>query len=1051
MMGIRLLVVISLLFVCSSLSHAQKEAENWYFGNFAGLKFSQADPVPLLDGIMQTDEGCTTVSDTAGNLIFYTDGVRVFNRQHRMMPSARNLAGNPSSTQSSIVVQWPTRSDRFLIFTADANENNYRLGINYTEIDMRADGGMGDVAVLNTPLVAPATEKLTAVRHANGEDIWIIGHAMESDEFLIFLVTRNGVQTTPRRQAIGPRIGFGDAGVLKADPQGRKVAMATSVPLAVTLLDFDRLTGQLSNPISLPVNGPYGLEFSPNSRFLYATSFLVREIFQFDLGVSSDRIASTRQTVGTTAAGTTGAIQMAPNSRLYVAHFNESHISEIRYPDRAGIACDYRDLSVSLGDRTSRYGLPNFYPAVYSKEPEFEVVSTGYCAGDTIWFELRPPEYVENVRWTFDDPASGTANRATGQRVFHIFRGAGSYTVEAKFEALGVVDRNRLLFLDVKPRPRTNAGQDLTTCPGEPFRLRVAGASRYEWIPQQYLDNPESASPLARVDSTTTFVVRGYNDFGCFADDTVVVRVSVPAITVTSDTTICPGESVSLTASGADSYTWSPSDGLLSTTSATTVASPATTTRYMVVGRTTGCLDTSYVTVRVAPPVNVVVSPDVALCEGGTARLSASGGVQFVWLPTDGLSNPTSPITDVTPQRTTRYTVTVTTADGCSDTASVLVSVGTSLNVVAPPDTVVCRGATLSLSTIQSGTATWLERASGVSLTGSTVSITPTTTSYWILTISDGQCRGVDSVLVTVDEPAQLSSPSDTTVCEGVAVQLSVTGAQSVRWEPATFLNDPTSLTPVCTPSTTTQYTIIGGTGSCQDTTTMTVTVIPKSFLRTAVDDVNVVPGAEFKLPVRLLDDPAGALPARYTVSFDRRVIRPSFDTNNVIELDTADVGDRRSIDVIVLLEESANELFTMNVKTFLGTVLETSIDVVPSVDGCTDAAGGRTTLTVDFDQCGQTIRPVRFGPMAELTLTASPVPAEDNITVTWHSGEIGRHEVRLVDIAGRILYQQEFGRTVESPTSGSIEIPIDMISTAVMRCELRTLTSGTSIPVIRR
>jgi len=88
---------------------------------------------------------------------------------------------------------------------------------------------------------------------------------------------------------------------------------------------------------------------------------------------------------------------------------------------------------------------------------------------------------------------------------------------------------------------------------------------------------------------------------------------------------------------------------------------------------------------------------------------------------------------------------------------------------------------------------------------------------------------------------------------------------------------------------------------------------------------------------------------------------------------------------------------------------------------------------------------------MAELTLTASPVPAEDNITVTWHSGEIGRHEVRLVDIAGRILYQQEFGRTVESPTSGSIEIPIDMISTAVMRCELRTLTSGTSIPVIRR
>lgn len=1051
MMGIRLLVVVIALFSCSSLSHAQKEAENWYFGNYAGLKFSQADPVPMFDGIMQTDEGCTTVSDTAGNLIFYTDGVRVFNRQHRMMPSARNLAGNPSSTQSSLVIQWPTRNDRFLIFTADANENNYRLGLNYTEIDMRADGGMGDVAVLNTPLVAPASEKLTAVRHANGEDIWVIGHAMESDEFLIFLVTRNGVQTTPRRQAIGPRIGFGDAGALKADPQGRKIAMASSVPQAVTILDFDRLTGQLSNPISLPVLGPYGVEFSPNSRFLYATSFLIREIFQFDLGVSSDRIASTRQTIGTTAAGTTGAIQMAPNSRLYVAHFNESHISEIRYPDRAGTACDYRDLSISLGDRTSRYGLPNFYPAVYSTEPNFEIVSTGYCAGDTIWFELRPPEYVENVRWTFDDPASGTDNRANGQRVFHIFRGAGLYTVEAKFEALGVVDRNRLLFLDVKPRPRTNAGQDLTACPGEVVRLRVAGASRYEWIPQAPLDNPESASPIARVDSTTAFIVRGYNDFGCYADDTVVVRVAVPAITVSNDTTICPGSSVGLVASGADSYTWSPSDGLLSTTSATTVASPTTTTRYMVVGRTAGCVDTAFVTVRIAPRVNVAVSADVSVCEGGSARLSASGGIRFEWIPTQGLSNPNGPITDVTPQQTTRYTVTVTTADGCSDTASVLVTVGTSLNVVAPPDTVICRGTTLRLSTMQSGTATWLERATGTVLTGSTVSYTPTTTSYWILTITDGECSGTDSLLITVDEPAQLSDVSDTTICEGSSVQLNVAGAQTVRWVPSTFLNDATSRTPICTPSTTTQYTIIGGTGACQDTTTMTVTVIPRSFLRTTVDDVSVVPGASFRLPVRLLDDPTGALPARYTVSFDRRVIRPLFDTNNVVELETTDVGERRSIDVVVLLEESANELFTMNVETFLGAVLETTIDVVPSVDGCTDAAGGRTTLTVDFDQCGQTIRPVRFGPTADLTLTASPVPADENVTVTWHSGEIGRHEVRLVDLAGRILYRHEFMRTVGSPTNGSIQVALDVMSTAVMRCELRTLTSGTSIPVIRR
>lgn len=1051
MMGIRLLFSVVLLFACTLMSFAQKEAENWYFGNYAGLKFSQADPVPLLDGSLQTDEGCTTVSDTAGNLLFYTDGVRVFNRAHRTMPNGTNLAGNPSSTQSSIVVQWPTMNGRFFIFTADANENNYRNGICYSDVDMSADGGMGDVLTRNTPLSAPAAEKLTAIRHGNGEDIWIIAHALDSDEFLVFLVTRFGVQTIPRRQAIGPLVRAGDAGYLKADPSGRKIAMATSAPLQVTLLDFDRLTGQLSIPVALLNIDPYGVEFSPNGRFLYVTSFTNRNIYQYDVSVSPDRIASTRQIVGTTRATTTGAIQLAPNSRLYVAHLDQFEISEIRYPDRQGVACEYRDLSVPLGGRSSRYGLPNFHPAIYNKLPEFEVVATGYCVGDTIWFELRPGEYVENVRWTFDDPASGVDNRATGQRVFHIFRGAGLYTVEAKFEALGVRDRNRLLFLTVRPRPRTNAGQDLTVCAREAVRLRAAGASRYEWIPQQFLDNPLSASPLARVDSTTAFIVRGYNEFDCFSDDTVVVRVEVPAIVVSNDTTICPGSSATLTASGADSYTWSPSDGLLSTTSATTIASPSTTTRYMVVGRSAGCSDTAFVTVRVAPPVAVIVSPDVSICEGGSARLTASGGVQFEWLPTQGLSNPSGPITDVTPQQTTRYTVTVTTANGCRDTASVLITVGSNLQVVAPQDTVICRGSSIRLSTTQSGTATWLERVSGSSVTGSVVTVTPTATSYWILSIVDGQCRGTDSMLVTVDEPAQLVSQRDTTVCEGEAVQLSVSGAQTVRWEPATFLDDPTSLTPICRPTSTTTYTIVGGTGSCQDTASLTVTVVPRSFLRTTINDVTVTPGKRFTLPVNLLDSPVGALPAKYTVSFDRHVIVPEFTSNLVVVLDTTDVGDRRSIEIVVLLEESPTELFTMTVETFLGTIVETTIDVMPSAEGCTETMGGRTSMVVDFDLCGQTIRPVMFGPSAHLSLTAHPTPAIDYVTCTWTSADIGRHEVRLVDITGRVLQTVEFNRDLNSPITGSLELPLDMVSTAVLRCELRTLSSGVSIPVIRR
>ena len=97
--------LFSLSFILfSNISYSQKEENIWYFGNRAGLDFNSGSPVALTDGVLFTNEGCSVISDNTGNLLFYTDGTRVWNKNHRQMPNGLELMGNFSSNQSAVTV-----------------------------------------------------------------------------------------------------------------------------------------------------------------------------------------------------------------------------------------------------------------------------------------------------------------------------------------------------------------------------------------------------------------------------------------------------------------------------------------------------------------------------------------------------------------------------------------------------------------------------------------------------------------------------------------------------------------------------------------------------------------------------------------------------------------------------------------------------------------------------------------------------------------------------------------------------------------------------------
>ena len=176
---------VFLFFLSSALltfnSFSQSANTNiWYFGQNAGLDFNSGSPVALTNGMINTYEGCASVCNSSGVILFYTDGITVYNSSHNVMQNGSNLSGNSSSNQAAIIIPFPANPDLFYIFTT-----SYECSgpFAYSIVDMSLAGGLGAVTVKNNILLTIATEKLTAVKAANGTDFWVVVHQDNGNQF----------------------------------------------------------------------------------------------------------------------------------------------------------------------------------------------------------------------------------------------------------------------------------------------------------------------------------------------------------------------------------------------------------------------------------------------------------------------------------------------------------------------------------------------------------------------------------------------------------------------------------------------------------------------------------------------------------------------------------------------------------------------------------------------------------------------------------------------------------------------------------------------------
>lgn len=464
MRGQKLLLLQIAFFLCLQNLLSQREASIWYFGNKAGLDFNSGTPTPLLDGSMETHEGCSTISDRNGNLLFYTDGVNVWDKSHKLMPNGTGLLGHESSTQSAIIVpRAGSNNTQYYIFTTDDPdpEDTPNHGLNYSLVDLTLNNGFGDVVPIekNVHLITynpendlenkfKCSEKITAIQHNDESSIWVITHFVDS--FYAFKVDSNGVTKTPVISTTGtkaPVDGYKQNGVgyLKVSPNGKKVGIAHSQTSyseqtgpktqnkqtgKVLLYDFNSSTGRITNEISLLSNIiPYGIEFSPKATKLYVSINIYdndgdpngSSLLQYDL-LSNNIIGSKEEII--TSSNTAGALQLAMDGKIYRAGYpisgSGTALSVINDPEAKGVSCNYQSSTISLGGRTSELGLPPFVQSFFIFKFEYKNV----CLGDETEFTILDDAPFDSIKWDFGDGETSTEESPK-----HIYQQPGNYLV----------------------------------------------------------------------------------------------------------------------------------------------------------------------------------------------------------------------------------------------------------------------------------------------------------------------------------------------------------------------------------------------------------------------------------------------------------------------------------------------------------------------------------------------------------------------------------------------------------------------------------------------
>ncbi len=532
-------VVLTLLFftvyILSSISqqltkcdyHRPKQADQWRFGDDAGISFNDLTNPELVPGDFFGDYtgfapgGVSTVANENGELLFYTNGFKIWTKGLYIMNNGDGLLGNNGATMSSMIVPNPANKKQYYVFTIDMYfPGFFEDGIRYNLVDFTNDGN-GIVTVKNKVLLTKNTQKIAAVKHQNGRDYWIITHGFgdqKGGDFYVYLLS-DTLNTNPVVSTIGLKEDYvgndyetfnNEAGYIVASSDGSRLAQVINYDSYVEVFDFDNATGKVSNARNTQlgtINGPYGVAFSPDGSKLYvSTSPLdntTNYLYQFDLNQSNaldNPVTIASMDITASDQVLFGALQLATDGKIYVSKFIKGLPDNNKYnslgviynPDRTGVDCNYNNLSgvadsqFALGSGNSFSGLPAF-PNDFLDIPHFW--SYHQCHHDTTNFIIRNTANIDVASWNLLTTDPDGEEITDGLSPEYIFSEPGRYGVEL-VESFNGKDYTFTDSISIYPLPAVQLSNTDTIylLPNSSIKLDAGEYDYYLWQPSGSTD-----------------------------------------------------------------------------------------------------------------------------------------------------------------------------------------------------------------------------------------------------------------------------------------------------------------------------------------------------------------------------------------------------------------------------------------------------------------------------------------------------------------------------------------------------------------------------------
>jgi len=533
-----------------------QRANIWFFGNHAGLDFNTPKipttptPIPIQNGVMNAPAGTSTISDRNGQVVFFTDGQSVWNRQEQLLSA--DIGGDPQSAQAALIIPVPDDETLYYIFTTKAVYGDGSFELRYTLFDLKLNNGTGGLVdpdgnpattSPSTVLFVKSTERIT------GNANWLIAHEYGNNSFRAYKISSQGIGN-PVISSIGSDHNYATAangqGYMKLGAKNR-LAVALSTPgvsNVVEVFDFADSSGTVTNFRTANLNNAngqvYGVELSPGGNKLYAslqgsgTSQIVE--FAFDsLGIpylKKPPIAPVGQKLG--------AIQLAPNGQVYVAAEGDSKLGVINVnEDTTAVSTFEPSKQVLLGGTNSRLGLPNFIQHLSNPAQGPGITVSGQCVQDSVSFAGTPTDPIDVMDWTLVQGGTVLKSVNNQQGFKYLFAAPGQYEIRLHLTNrcnLDTLLKQQFEIFGAPPDPTTS----VTLCKG-PVAL---DANPNDLPDLTYAWSTGAVTETITVNKKGQYKVTVTNKAGCTTDGEILAADSRPILELGPNTTICQGVSV---------------------------------------------------------------------------------------------------------------------------------------------------------------------------------------------------------------------------------------------------------------------------------------------------------------------------------------------------------------------------------------------------------------------------------------------------------------------------------------------------------------------------